>query len=160
LFKIQYKVIIGQKYGVRPLPRRVEKHEFEILKEKLEGEDLSVAYYSSAENDEPPVSYSLENVLDVCYRLDTNSIPAMYRLVPISKIVPDYRSSSLRHQECAREFWKAIETKLSKMLRKAAHEAYSSGLIEASKRERYFVSSKIFLFPLKENRKKNLDVRV
>ena len=86
----------------------------------------------------------VENVLD-CYCLDTNSKPNKYRLLPISRIVPDYRSKEPKRQEYSRYFWDLIYAKLSFLLRNGVDQAFKKGLVNSIKRDRFFVSSKIYI---------------
>lgn len=138
------KTLIGQKYGLRPLPRRVDADEFEILKDQIINalnEDLTIKFEFESTKD-VRIAYELVNIIDDCYKLDTNPQPKKYRLLPISKIIPDYVSSDHVKREAAAKFWDAIHLRLSKLLRLGADSALSSGLITAVKRDRYFVSSR------------------
>lgn len=89
--------------------------------------------------------YKIENVLD-CYCLDTNSKPYKFRLLPISRVIADYGSKEPKRQEFSRYFWDLIEVKLSFLLRSGADQAFNKGLINSTKRDRYFVSSKKLTF--------------
>ncbi len=110
---------------------------------KLPAEAFSAS--SSFENNSAePIVYTMDNVLEQCYTLDTNSMPAMYRLQRISKIIPDYVSAELKRQEYSRVFWDKVQGKVSGLLRKAADLAFENNLIDELKRERYFISSNVF----------------
>lgn len=89
------------------------------------------------------VVYKIDNVMD-CYQLDTNSKPHKYRLLPISRIVSDYGSKHPKRQEYSRMFWDMIDNKLSYCLRRGAEVAFEKGIISSTKKDRYFVSSKLF----------------
>ncbi len=122
-------------------------HEFDILKDQLENvlnEDLSLDYKVETES-KRLLHFHIENIIDECYRLDLNSIPNKYRLLQISKIVPSYNSSDPEENNHANRFWNLIEEKLSYLLRISADSAFKSNLIDKVKRDRYFVSSKLFL---------------
>lgn len=138
-----FVTFIGQKYGLRPLPRRVEANEFETIKEQILklNEDLTLKFEFKLNNDEQLFTYELTNIVDECYKLDLNSMPNKYRLLPISKIVADYVSTDVARKEAAAKFWDLIQARLSKLLRLGADEAHSCGLLDKTKRDRYFVSS-------------------
>ena len=140
-----FQTLIGQKYGLRPLPRRVDADEFEILKDQIINvlnEDLTISVeFESAKDGSVKIYYELQNIIDDCYKLDTNPQPRKYRLLPISKIIPDYVSTDHNKQEAAAKFWDAIHLRLSKLLRLGADSALSNNLINTVKRYRYFVSS-------------------
>ena len=59
----------------------IESNEFEILKNELlvEKLDLSISFKAENEKNEH-VEYFIENLLDKCYKLDTNSTPNCYCL--------------------------------------------------------------------------------
>ena len=61
-------MLIGQKYGYRPIPASIEADEFEALHKLLgeQGSDLSA--------------------LNVWYLKDENAVPAQYVLQPINSI--------------------------------------------------------------------------
>jgi hypothetical protein len=66
-------MLIGQKYGYRPIPASVDADEFEIIRRHLEDEDdLSL--------------------LDVWYIRDENTVPSQYVLQPIDSILKNYDS--------------------------------------------------------------------
>jgi hypothetical protein len=136
---------LGQKYGLRPLPTAIDSEEFEILKSQLQTlQSNAFSVSCTYEKDSPePIEYKIENVLDQCYKIDTNSVPAMYRLMRISEIIPDYVSNEMKRQEYSRHFWDLVQSKVSNLLRKAADLAFENNLIDEIKRERYFISSNL-----------------
>ena len=81
IFLFIFETLIGQKYGLRPLIVKIQAEEFEILKNELttKFKDLSVSLNIENELNEP-VSYYIENVLEKCYKLDTNATPNVYCL--------------------------------------------------------------------------------
>lgn len=126
------------------MTRKIDFEEFGILKEQLDpDEDLSL-FYEYENNDKEIIIYKIDNVMEECYKLDTNNVPANYRLLPISKIIPDYVSAEPKRQENSRVFWDQIQAKLSHVLRKAAEKAFKQNLISKVKRDRYYVSSSFF----------------
>ena len=79
MFFLLFKTLVGQKYGLRPLIARIEANEFEILRDELVNEDLSISLTTENELNEP-IAYNIENLLEKCYKLDTNSTPQLYCL--------------------------------------------------------------------------------
>ena len=69
---IYFKALLGDKYGYRPVPRKIVDEEFEKLK-----------------NASPMSKLDLETI-NSWYKLDTNIIPNMYVLQPISSILIHY----------------------------------------------------------------------
>jgi len=61
---------LGQKYGYRPLPTRVLDKEFHMLTDVLEKESVEL--------------------LEKWYKLDTNSVPNIYVLQPVSSIYKNF----------------------------------------------------------------------
>ena len=78
----------------------------------------------------------IKDVIDISYKLDTNSVPSKYYLLPISKIISNFSSSIETNK-----LWDVIRNKLSDLLRLGADIAFQKGLINQEQRERYFVSS-------------------
>lgn len=69
------QVLMGQKYGYRPIPAFIEAQEFETLRRVL------------VEDGEEDLS-----VLDLWYLKDSNSVPPQYVLQPIDSILKNYDS--------------------------------------------------------------------
>jgi hypothetical protein len=70
-------VLLGNRYGSRPIPAEIPATLFELLK--------SVVVNELNENKE-------DELLTQWYQLDTNSIPATYVLQNISSILPEFIS--------------------------------------------------------------------
>ena len=64
----------------------------------------------------------------------------------ISKIVENFHSEIPKQKENSSLFWDSVERKLSLLLRTAADFAFEKKLIKKVTRDKYFVSSKAFLF--------------
>lgn len=122
--------MIGQKYGLRPLPTSILKEELETLQNELKGHDLSLTLLDEESKVE------IQNVINISYKLDSNSVPSKYYLLPISRIVPNYKTS-----KSSNKHWDLIRNKLSNALHLGADLAYQKNLINQQQRERYFVSS-------------------
>lgn len=75
--------ILGDKYGYRPFPPEIEQSEFESIILELEKAGKNAA------------------VLRRCFRLDENSVPPHYILLPIVSIYPTYRSHDKNERSAA-----------------------------------------------------------
>lgn len=139
-----FVTLIGQKYGLRPVPTSISVKEFEILNNELQNilkEDLSIKYIPT--NDSSQI-YQIDNIMTECYKLDINSIPNRYRILPISRIIPTFNAEVLEVKNNSRTFWEMVKTKLLYSLRLAADSAFKNKSIDSVIKDRYFVSS-IFL---------------
>ena len=128
------------------MPTYIDSDKFEILLKQLTDFDPE-AFSVSASYDKDlaePITYQIDHIFNECYKLDTNSTPFKYRLLPISKVLPDYNSSQLNRQDFSRNFWDKISQKLSSLLRQAANRAHLNGFIDEKERKRYFISSNFF----------------
>lgn len=121
------------------MPTILDQNEFEIIKNQLGiKHDLSATHI-----DEDGTISQISNILDSCYKLDKNSKPFIYRLIPISKIIENFNAS-----ESKKKFWDLIQSKLSQLLRQGADLALEKNLISREQRERYFISSNIAIIIL------------
>jgi hypothetical protein len=68
-------MLIGQKYGYRPIPASIDAEEFDAICKQLDDLDKD------------------HSVLDVWYLRDDNMIPPQYILQPIDSILKNYDSS-------------------------------------------------------------------
>ena len=75
------QVLMGQKYGYRPIPAFIEAEEFEGMRGLLPAEGEARA------------------ALDRWYVRDDNAVPAQYVLQPIDSVLTDYHSSVSRQSE-------------------------------------------------------------
>ncbi len=92
-------VLLGDRYGWRPLPSRIEKTEFEQIRAR-------VPETHGADSDRA--------LLGRWYRLDENASPAEYVLLPREVDVPEGSTASARKaaQEVEERRWQAIGTRL------------------------------------------------
>ncbi|MEC1525678.1 DUF4062 domain-containing protein [Neobacillus niacini] len=81
--KPNFLILLGNRYGWRPVPNKIEKHEFEMILEWLKNHDLS--------------GY---NLFQEWYQEDRNQLPSAYRLLPRMG----------KYEEV--EVWEGIEGKL------------------------------------------------
>jgi HEAT repeat protein/tetratricopeptide (TPR) repeat protein len=102
-------VLLGDRYGWRPLPSRIEKAEFESIRAR-------VPESAGAESDRA--------LLDLWYRLDSNAVPAEYVLLPrtvdVSESVTAEQRRTAQHSEY--EAWGATEKRLRVILRGAIED--------------------------------------
>ncbi|RNA44129.1 NACHT and WD repeat domain-containing 2 [Brachionus plicatilis] len=131
-----FVTIIGQKYGLRPLPTKILSDEFEMIVSQIEPEDILSIHFEPEAN----VVFKLDDIVLACYRLDTNQVPSVHRLLPISKIVPTYLSNEPKVREHSQIFWEKLKNKLSILLRILADRAFNKKLIDKFQRDRYFIS--------------------
>ncbi|KAJ7363336.1 hypothetical protein OS493_011624 [Desmophyllum pertusum] len=109
---------MGQKYGYRPFPAKIDASEFEKLLGAIDNqEDLQLMKH--------------------WFWRDDNSVPAQYLLQPITSLLPGYRdyASDESRKKASAEWWKAFE-RMQVVLRMAADKA----LDEESERHKYYMS--------------------
>ena len=134
---------MGQRYGLRPLPTAIDVTEFEILLNELEnvlGEDMSIEYTVKAKEGGEPVVYRMANILRESFKLDSNSIPNNYHILPVSRLVADFNSSVPEVKKRASVFWDVTKNKMLALLRKAADSAHRNQLLSRVVRDRFFDS--------------------
>ena len=85
-----HKVFLGQKYGYRPLPTRVLDKEFLMLTSVLEKESTDLMFK--------------------WYKLDTNSVPNIFVLQPISSIYKNYTNKlqKLLQEQDQSAWWRTM----------------------------------------------------
>ncbi|XP_068719523.1 NACHT domain- and WD repeat-containing protein 1-like [Montipora capricornis] len=109
---------LGQKYGYRPFPAKIDASEFEKL-------------LGAVGNEED------RGVLTKWFWRDDNAVPAQYLLQPITSLLPhyrDYENNELRKKASA-DWWKAFE-RMQIVLRRAADKV----LDKESARHKYHMS--------------------
>ncbi|GBG28021.1 NACHT domain- and WD repeat-containing protein 1 [Hondaea fermentalgiana] len=95
--------IVGDKYGFRPFPADIEQEEFEAL----------LAHCDRQED---------RDLLETWFVLDTNSVPAVYRLRPVYEVLPEY--SAEVQNEASRVWWSECFEPMQRALRAAAQRLY------------------------------------
>ena len=121
-------VLLGDRYGWRPLPSRIEKAEFEAISAKVPDR----AATGAKESDRALLAH--------WYRLDENAVPAEYVLQPReidvpSGATPDQRKAA---QDAEAEAWGAIEARLRAALLTAIN---GLGWAESDPRQIKYVAS-------------------
>jgi hypothetical protein len=84
---------LSHRYGNRCLPTRIIADEFEILRSELNDHqrtNLDFKYECTFTTDDVEKSIKIHDLLDECYELDQNEIPARYKLKYISSVLPEY----------------------------------------------------------------------
>lgn len=112
------KVFLGQKYGYRPLPTRIEEPEF-----------LSVLSVSSPED---------ARLLNQWYKLDSNNIPSLYCLQPVSSIFKNFTNKAHPRlmEEDQNQWWETMG-KLNRAVRTASAALFQQGKFTAHDNHRY-----------------------
>ena len=82
-----HQVFLGQKYGYRPIPTYIVASEFVMLREALLAMGTDVT------------------LLDTWYMKDTNAVPAIYILQPISSILINFNNKVRRSRITTRAVW-------------------------------------------------------
>ncbi|XP_028397582.1 NACHT domain- and WD repeat-containing protein 1-like [Dendronephthya gigantea] len=93
---------LGQKYGYRPFPAKIEENEFQQLIGAVDGDEDRAT-------------------LQRWFRLDSNAVPREYILQPVTSILPNYRNESNQElrKAASSEWWTCFE-RMQMALRKAA----------------------------------------
>ncbi|XP_069163973.1 NACHT and WD repeat domain-containing protein 2 [Procambarus clarkii] len=113
----------GQKYGYRPIPTVILGSELLMLREAL-------------------VNMGVDTILiDTWYKRDSNAVPFVYILQPISSILVNFnnkRVPKLQAQDQA-TWWDTL-AKMQKLLRKAAQACYNTHKMDKEAMHNYFMS--------------------
>ncbi|ELT97480.1 hypothetical protein CAPTEDRAFT_103802, partial [Capitella teleta] len=118
-----FVVLMGQKYGYRPFPSKISADEFEKITSCLReaGKDV--------------------RILTTWFKKDTNVIPAVYCLQPISSLLKYYNSKdnvSLREKD--RQTWDSTFHIIQNLLRDGSNLCCRKALLVHSDIEKYFIS--------------------
>eukprot|EP00106_Octopus_bimaculoides_P010882 XP_014778324.1 PREDICTED: NACHT and WD repeat domain-containing protein 2-like [Octopus bimaculoides] len=98
-----FVVLLGQKYGYRPIPTLILATEFEMLRDCIKEEASEL------------------ELLEMWYKRDDNYVPPVYVLQPISSILTNFNNKRhQRLQEADQATWWETFSKLTKIIRKAA----------------------------------------
>ncbi|XP_071493290.1 NACHT domain- and WD repeat-containing protein 1-like [Diadema antillarum] len=119
---------LGDKYGYRPLNANVESTTFEKLLEiMLEHADV--------------VDAEVVDLVKKWYLKDTNAVPPVYTLQPITKhLIEYYDSTDPEKQEAARNTWWAMFDKMRKAFDEAARLATEAGIYSAEEMHPFIMS--------------------
>ncbi|XP_050546334.1 NACHT and WD repeat domain-containing protein 2 isoform X3 [Daktulosphaira vitifoliae] len=118
-----FVVFLGQKYGYRPIPTYIISSELELLKEELFncGSDVSL--------------------LDMWYRKDSNAVPPVSVLQPISSILINFNNKRIpKLQQQDQAIWWDTLSKMQKLFRKASISLYNCEKIDKDTMHNYYMS--------------------
>ncbi|XP_042564938.1 NACHT domain- and WD repeat-containing protein 1 [Clupea harengus] len=114
--------LLGNRYGLRPIPRLISEREFELLVGKLS--DLDDIKF-----------------LNKWYWRDDNTIPSSYVLQPITTHFPHYDEAVAECKELRDNdalSWQYTEARILRLLRGAALQAEKAGQMTSEQKHRYF----------------------
>ena len=117
---------MGNRYGLRPIPRLISEREFELLVGKLS--DLDDIKF-----------------LNKWYWRDDNTIPSSYVLQPITTHFPHYDEAVAECKELRDNdalSWQYTEARILRLLRGAALQAEKAGQMTSEQKHRYFKSGR------------------
>ncbi|CAF1234877.1 unnamed protein product [Adineta steineri] len=120
-----FVVLLGHRYGSRPTPATIRASLFEQL----------YSIICSDINDKDDAQ-----LLSQWYQLDTNRIPAVYILRPISSILPNILSPDTNEVKQAEKEWKKINTRIRTRLRQAATKCLEQQQIQENEYDDFFIS--------------------
>lgn len=90
------QALLGQKYGYRPFPPTIDADEFSAIRAELAADAADAAAAAAAaagdgDRDDAGVDRQASlALLDTWFKRNTNVIPPVYTLQPISSVLPDY----------------------------------------------------------------------
>ncbi|CAD5116466.1 DgyrCDS5351 [Dimorphilus gyrociliatus] len=118
-----FVALLGDKYGNRPFPNKINKDEMDLLKRCARMEARNT------------------KLLDEWFELDENAVPKEYVLKPITSIIPDYNNIDQPElMKAANDEWMAVCDIITSLLRHSANYAYATGKLNAEKKQKYFCS--------------------
>ncbi|KAG5850899.1 hypothetical protein ANANG_G00087280 [Anguilla anguilla] len=118
-------VLLGNRYGYRPIPRLIPENEFELLLSKLTKDQEGVG------------------LLTDWFWKDDNSVPSTYVLQPITTHLPHYddtRPESYEQHDNDVVTWRITEERILRLLRAAALQAEKDGAITTEQNHKFFKS--------------------
>ncbi|XP_066996019.2 NACHT and WD repeat domain-containing protein 2 [Anabrus simplex] len=118
-----FVVFLGQKYGYRPIPTYIISSELQLLRDELASVGIDVS------------------LLDTWYRKDSNAVPPVSVLQPISSILVNFNNKRIpKLQQHDQAVWWDTLGKMQKLLRKAALTLFNNGKIDKDIMHNYFMS--------------------
>ncbi|KAL4221581.1 NACHT and WD repeat domain-containing protein 2 [Mactra antiquata] len=114
-----FVTFLNQKHGYRPLQVSIPEQEFEYLLESLK-----------------ELGHDTELVL-TWYRKDTNQVPPVYLIQPISTIIPGYKDKDNKE---AKQEWENVNDKLRQEFRFASDKCLEQKHISEEDRHKYYMS--------------------
>ncbi|XP_052753046.1 NACHT and WD repeat domain-containing protein 2 [Galleria mellonella] len=118
-----FVVFLGQKYGYRPIPTYVLSSELQMLRDELVAGGVDVI------------------LLDTWYKKDSNAVPPVSVLQPISSILINFNNKRVpKLQAEDQAVWWDTLGKMQKLFRKASSQLYNAGKIDKDTMHNYFMS--------------------
>ncbi|CAB3255055.1 unnamed protein product [Arctia plantaginis] len=118
-----FVVFLGQKYGYRPIPTYVLSSELQMLREELVAGGVDVI------------------LLDTWYKKDSNAVPPVSVLQPISSILINFNNKRVpKLQAEDQAVWWDTLSKMQKLFRKASLQLFNAGKIDKDTMHNYFMS--------------------
>lgn len=118
-----FVVFLGQKYGYRPIPTYILSSELQLLRDDLASTGIDVI------------------LLDTWYKKDSNAVPPISVLQPISSILINFNNKRVpKLQAEDQAVWWDTLTKMQKLLRKGALSLQTAGKIDKDTMHSYFMS--------------------
>ncbi|XP_052126754.1 NACHT and WD repeat domain-containing protein 2, partial [Frankliniella occidentalis] len=116
-------VFLGQKYGYRPIPTYIVSSELQMLRDELASTGTDVV------------------LLDTWYRKDSNAVPPVSVLQPISSILINFNNKRIpKLQQHDQAVWWDTLGKMQKLLRKASATLFAAGKMDRDAMHNYFMS--------------------
>ncbi|XP_068157619.1 LOW QUALITY PROTEIN: NACHT and WD repeat domain-containing protein 2 [Drosophila tropicalis] len=116
-------VFLGQKYGYRPIPTYIVSSELQLISEELTSMGVDRA------------------LLDLWYKKDSNAVPPISVLQPISSILINFNNKRVpKLQAEDQAVWWDTLNKMQKLLRKAAASLGASNKMSKDDVHNYFMS--------------------
>ncbi|CAB3365460.1 Hypothetical predicted protein [Cloeon dipterum] len=114
---------LGQKYGYRPIPTYIVSAELQLLRDELTALNVD------------------GSTLDLWYRKDSNAVPPVSVLQPISSILVNFNNKRVpKLQQQDQAIWWDTMVKMQKLLRKASQSLFNGGKIDKDTMHNYFMS--------------------
>ena len=120
---------MSHRYGSRPTPATIRASLFDQLYAVLRAN---------------PTHFDDAELVSRWFQLDTNPIPPVYVLRPISSMIPTILSSTTAEMKSADKEWKKINHRIHHCLRLAAAELLKQGKISEDEYDDFFISGKLF----------------
>ncbi|KAJ0171169.1 hypothetical protein K1T71_013368 [Dendrolimus kikuchii] len=118
-----FVVFLGQKYGYRPIPTYVLSSELQMLRDELVAGGVDVI------------------LLDTWYKKDSNAVPPVSVLQPISSILINFNNKRVpKLQAEDQAVWWDTLGKMQKLFRKSSSQLYNAGKIDKDTMHNYFMS--------------------
>ncbi|BES94311.1 NAHypothetical proteinT domain [Nesidiocoris tenuis] len=118
-----FVVFLGQKYGYRPIPTYILSSELQMIRDDLAANGSEVHY------------------LDTWYRKDSNAVPPISVLQPISSILVNFNNKRIpKLQQHDQAVWWDTLGKMQKLFRKGSLSLFNQGKIDKDIMHNYYMS--------------------